>query len=139
MQVALDLPDELGSWAQRADLPLSRLLCSAVEAERRRREAGAATVGNASIHHLAITDGDGRQFTLRVHGSLLAASGTVRAFLGLDDRLFVYDNSGCGTMHYPDSPAELEDLLDLDAYIEAMHTLGLQPVIDIGLPAGVDS
>jgi len=28
-------------------------------------------------------------------------------------------------------------LLDLDLYIDAMHALGLHPVIDIGLPSAV--
>jgi hypothetical protein len=129
MQPSLDLPDELGSWVKRADLPLSRLLRTAVAAAR----------GKFGIYDAAITDGDGREFTLRVHGSLIASSGTIRAFLGHDERLLVHDSSGGGSMYYPESPAELEELLDLDAYIDAMHALGLQPVIDIGLPAGTDS
>jgi hypothetical protein len=37
-------------------------------------------------------------------------------------------------MHYLDDPAELDQLLELDAYIAAMHALGLRPLIDVGLP-----
>ena len=54
--------------------------------------------------------------------------------------MLVYDSSGGGgTTHFPDSPVELAALLDLDAYIDAMHALGLRSVIAIGLPAGMDS
>lgn len=139
MQLTLYLPDDLGAWAKQAGLPLSRLLRSTVEAERRRLETVTANLGKAGAFDAEITDEDGREFTLRVHGSLLASSGTVRAFLGHDERLFVHDSSGGGTMHYPDTPAELEDLLELDAYIDAMHALGLRPVIDVGLPVGAGS
>lgn len=39
-------------------------------------------------------------------------------------------------MHYLDDPAELDHLLELDAYIAAIHALGLRPVVDVGLPRG---
>lgn len=138
MNLSVYLPDELGNWARGADLPLSRMLRQAVEAERRRRETLTGTMGKAGIYEADVAGEDGKGFTVRVHGSLIAFSGTIRAFIGHDERLFAYDSADGGTMHYLDSPAELEQLLELDAYIAAMHALGLRPVIDVGLPREAD-
>lgn len=128
------LPDELGTWARNAGLPLSRMLRDAVETERRRREAVAATLGKAGVYEADVAGEEGQGFTIRVHGSLIASRGTVRAFIGHDGQLFAHDSADGGTMRYLDDPAELDQLLELDAYIAAMHALGMRPVIDVGLP-----
>jgi hypothetical protein len=134
MNLTVYLPDELGTLARNADLPLSRTLREAVQTERRRREAVAATMGKAGVYQADVAGEQGQGFTIRVHGSLTASSGTVRAFIGHDEQLFAHDSADGGTMHYLDDPAELDQLLELDAYIAAMHALGLRPVIDVGLP-----
>lgn len=134
MNITVYLPDEIGAWAKARDLPLSRMLREAVEAERKQRDAASAVLGGSGVHELPITDDDGRQFTIRLHGAVIAGGGELRAFLGRDEQIFVYDSRGGGTLHYLDSPAELGDVLDIDGYIDAMHALGHRPVIDVGLP-----
>lgn len=42
-------------------------------------------------------------------------------------------------MYYLDRSAELQQMLELDAYVAAMRTLGLRPVIDVGLLRRGDS
>jgi hypothetical protein len=129
------LPDETGRWAKENDLPVSRMLRDAIEAKRKSRETAAATLGHAGRHEVDVTDEDGREFTVRIHGTQIADCGGVRAYLGLDQDLFVYDGNR-GHISYPDTPADLEGLLGLDGYIDAMRALGLRPVIDMGLPQG---
>lgn len=134
MNVTVYLPSELGEWAKQTELPLSRMLREAVEVERKRHEALAATLGNADIFEADVAN-DGPGFTVRIHGALIASSGTVRAFVGHDQHVFAHDSADGGTMHYLDDPSELADLLDFDAYVAAMYALGLRPVVDVGLPS----
>jgi hypothetical protein len=140
MDITVYLPDDLGKWAKENDLPLSRMLREAVEAEKHRREAVATTLGDASIHTLAVADvsvaDDSDDFTARLHGTLIATQpidngkGLTEVYLGEDGKLYIYDF--LGALHRDVKPDDLREHLDVAAYIKAMHAIGRVPVIDVG-------
>jgi len=144
MDITIYLPDELGKWAKEQDLPLSRMLRDAVEAEKRRREAVAVLAAEATIHELAAREpsepaGDGPDIEVRLHGTLIAAEvvndgqASTEVYLGEDGKLYVLDF--LGEFHRDVAPGDLRKYLGHDsAYIKAMHAIGQVPVIDVGLP-----
>ena len=141
MDVTVYLPDETGKWAKEHELPLSRMLRDAVDAERRRREALDKTKGEAETHELAAREandyGGFHEFTARLHGTLIGRQsrgihGSVDVYQGEDGKLYVHDYDG--QLHRDVDPQDLSDHLDESTYLRAMRTLGKEPVIDIGLP-----
>jgi hypothetical protein len=139
MDITVYLPDELGQWAKETGLNLSATLRGGVEAERRRRSAMAATLEDSEAHELPVTDQDGRSYTVRLHGAIIADPGDgtdgLLVFLGKDERVYVFDGRRDQALHEDVDPDELRDWLDQDAlYLDAMAALGREAVIDIGLP-----
>jgi hypothetical protein len=143
MDITIYLPDELGKWAKENDLPLSRMLRDAVESEKRRRAAVEKTLGEATTHELAVEEPDGyggsESCTVRLHGALIAetdysAYGSVRVYLGQDDKIYVHDETD-GQLRRDVEPGDLAGLgLSTAAYLGAMRALGEEVVIDVGLP-----
>ena len=137
MGITVYLPDETGKWAKEHDLPLSRMLRDAVDAEREQRKAVAATLEDAETHELPVTDRDGRSYTARLHGALIAdagdGTGGVLVFLGQDERVYVFDGRRDPELHEDVDPDDLRDWLDDSLYIDAMAALGCEAVIDIGM------
>jgi hypothetical protein len=101
MNLNVYLPDELGAWAKKADLPLSRMLRGAVERERERQHTVDETLGRADVYRADVEGEDGLGFTVKIHGTLLAASGTVRAFIGRDEQVFAHDSAYGGDHALP--------------------------------------
>jgi hypothetical protein len=140
MDITVYLPDETGKWAKEHDLPLSRMLRDAVDAERKRREALAGTRGEATTYELAALEPDGNggfdKFTARVHGTLIGRQsrgirGSVDVYQGEDGKLYVHDHDG--QLYRDVDPHHLSDHLDKSAYVQAMRALCEEPVIDIGM------
>jgi post-segregation antitoxin (ccd killing protein) len=79
------LPDELGAWAKQAGLPLSRMLREAIEKERKRQDAVAATLGKADVYEAEVagaTDAGFRRAAApagRTTASVVASVRTSRA------------------------------------------------------------
>jgi post-segregation antitoxin (ccd killing protein) len=137
MDITVYLPDELGKWAKEHDLGLSRLLRDAVEVERKRREAAARTLEGAEAHDVTVEDRDGRCFTARVHGTVIAEDGNVNGqvlvFLGKNRKVYVWDERRGALQEDVDTGA-LRNWLNDGPYIDAMTALGEDAVIDVGLP-----
>jgi hypothetical protein len=140
MDITIYLPDETGRWAKEHELPLSRMLRDAVDAERRRREALDKTKGEAETFELAAREansyGGFDEFTARLHGTLvgrqsLGIHGSVDVYQGEDGKLYVHDYDG--QLHRDVDPEDLSDHLNEATYLQAMRTLGEEPVIDIGM------
>jgi hypothetical protein len=134
VDITIYLPDELGKWAKEHDLGLSRMLRDAVEAEKRRRETAAAALKDAKTYDLTVEDEEGRMYTARLHGALLVEAGIngVTVFLGKDEKIYLY-NDACELLRDA-STSDLREWLDDGPYAEAMHALGEEVVIDVGLP-----
>jgi hypothetical protein len=136
VNITIYLPDELGEWAKQNELGLSRMLRAAVEAEKERQATVAATLSGVDAHNLTVEDGEGRTFTARLHGALIAEDHSgidVYVYLGKDQKVYVYDERRSRLEHDVETEA-LRDWLNDGPYAEAMHALGEEVVIDIGLP-----
>jgi hypothetical protein len=143
MDITVYLPDELGKWAKENDLPLSRMLRDAVEAEQRRREAVAGLAAAATIYELAAREpyepaGDGPDIHVRLHGTLIATENvsdghtSTQVYLGQDGKLYVHDF--LGEFHCDVDPGQLQEHVGVATYVEAMCAIGQVPVIEVGLP-----
>src|SRR5205809_5294372 len=121
MDITIYLPDELGKWAKESDLPLSRMLRDAVEAERDRRKAVDSTLAEAATFDLDVEDRDGNSYTARIHGALIAGPeySPIEVYLGKDEKVYVYDQS---KLYEDVSREDLRDWIGSDraAYSEAM-------------------
>lgn len=145
MDITVYLPDELGNWARDHDLHLSRMLCEAVEAEKRRREASAALAAETTTHELAVSEpgspggtGGTGDYTARLHGVLIATQhlgggGSIDIYAGEDDKMYVHYTAD-GRLRRDVEPEQLRQYVDEPTYITAMRALGEDAVIDIGLP-----
>ncbi len=60
------------------------------------------------------------------------ADGTIRVYLGQDEKLYVHDLDD--QLHRDVEPGDLRERVDEPTYVDAMHALGEEVVIDIGLP-----
>jgi hypothetical protein len=84
MDITVYLPDDTGKWAKENDLPLSRLLRGAVEAEREQRKAGAAMpeASNSWRDPTAAwwAKADRAQQHIQDIGAMMAAFGQATAF-----------------------------------------------------------
>lgn len=134
MDFTVYLPDELGARAKdELKGQLSRLFRDAVEAEMKRREAMAKTLAEPQEFKVAIEDSEGRYYTGRISGSLIAYDDRreVSVYLTTDERVIVYD--GGKQKHYVlDDPEEqLRGWLSPAAYSDAMEAFGIVPVIDL--------
>jgi hypothetical protein len=141
MDITIYLPDELGKWAKEHDLGLSRMLRDAVEDEKQRRDAEAALAEGAATHKLDVREPNGYggsdDITVRLHGTLIAKQrisghGSTEVYMGQDGKIYVHDFQG--ELHRNVEPDDLGEFVTGSTYIEAMRTLGAEPVVDVGLP-----
>ena len=132
MDITVYLPDELGQWAKANDVNLSRMLRDAVTEEQMQRTAIEATSATATEHKLDI-EGDEGAYTLRFTGTRIAEDRDVEVYLTDDEDVLVYEADKERYSILTDVE-DLSDRLGQGAYIEAMHALGLKPVVDLRAP-----
>jgi hypothetical protein len=130
MNITVELPDEIGQWATESGINLSQMLRAELEAERTRRDTVASTLADSAQHKIHVAE-EGLDYVL--HGALIAQDydHEVEAYLGDDERIYVYD-AGRQRLHEVDSPQDLGDWLADGLYIDAMRALGQKPVLHIG-------
>jgi hypothetical protein len=130
MNITVDLPDEIGQWAKESGVNVSQRLRAELEAERSRVESVAGTVAVSAEHHIHVAEA-GLDYVL--HGALIAQDydHAVEAYLGDDERIYVYD-AGARRLHEVDSPQDLSDWLADGVYVDAMRALGQKPILHIG-------
>jgi hypothetical protein len=130
MDITVELPDEIGQWATESGVNLSQTLRAALEAERSRRDTVAGTLTASAEHKIHVAE-TGLDYVL--HGTLIAQDydHEVEAYLGQDERIYVYD-AGRQRLHEVDTPQDLGDWLADGLYIDAMRALGHKPILHIG-------
>ena len=130
MDITVELPDEIGQWANESGINLSQTLRAALEAERSRRDTVAGTLTGSAEHEIHVAE-TGLDYIL--HGTLIAQDydHEVEAYLGQDERIYVYD-AGRQRLHEVDTPQDLGDWLADGLYIDAMRALGHKPILHIG-------
>jgi post-segregation antitoxin (ccd killing protein) len=130
MNFTVELPDEIGQWAKESGINLSQTLRAELEAERSRRDTVAGTLTDSAEHKIHVAE-TGLDYVL--HGTLIAQDydHEVEAYLGQDERIYVYD-AGKQRLHEVDTPQDLGDWLADGLYIDAMRALGQKPILHIG-------
>jgi hypothetical protein len=132
MDIAVYLPDGIGAWAKKHEIPFSQLLRAAVIEARTQMEALEALAAESSIHELEAVDEEGHRYRVRLHGTLIAQSEKplVSAYLTDDEQLVVYAPDD--RIHYLDQTEDLAGWFSGADLIRAMSALGEEAVIDIG-------
>jgi hypothetical protein len=130
MDITIDLPDEIGQWAIESGINLSQTLRAALEAERTRHDTVVGTHADSGEHAVHVAE-TGLDYVL--HGVLIAQDydHEVEAYLGDDERIYVYDASK-QRLHEVDSPEDLGNWLADGLYVDAMRALGQRPILHIG-------
>jgi hypothetical protein len=130
MDITVYLPEEIGRWAKESGINLSQTLRAELEAERSRRDAVAGTLTDSKEHKIRVAEA-GLDYVL--HGALIAQDydHEVEAYLGEDERIYVYD-AGRQRLHEVGSPQDLGDWLANGLYVDAMRALGQKPILHIG-------
>ena len=130
MDITVDLPDEIGQWAKESGINLSQTLRAELEAERSRRDTVAGTLADSAEHKVHVAE-TGLDYVL--HGALIAQDydHEVEAYLGEDERIYVYD-AGRQRLHEVDSPQDLGAWLADGLYVDAMRALGQKPILHLG-------
>ncbi len=148
VNITVYLPDELGAKAKAAELPLSRLLRAAVEDELERRDTVEKTLSETQTYELEVLDEEDRPYTGRLKGKIIASDDTrtpvacedpgfmarerrSTVYMTDDERVIVYDEDDGKIWPQEDPEEDLRSWLGPGAYAEAMHALGLKPVIDL--------
>jgi hypothetical protein len=130
MDITIELPDEIGQWAIQSGINLSQTLRAALEAERARHDTVVGTHADSAEHAVHVAE-TGLDYVL--HGALIAQDyeHEVEAYLGDDERIYVYDASK-QRLHEVDSPEDLSNWLADGLYVDAMRALGQKPTLHIG-------
>jgi len=131
MDITVYLPEEIGTKAKSEGLPFSRLLRAAVETELKRRDVVSATLADPQEFELDLEDDEGRPYTGRLIGTVIAEGQDVVVYVTEDERVLIHDESRSTVHQIEDAESELRELLDEEAYLEAMNALGLRPVVNI--------
>jgi hypothetical protein len=135
MNITVYLPDEVGERAKAAELPLSRLLRDAVISELDRRTAMTRTLVLSETHELDLQDGEGRAYTGRITGAMLALESDkhhhAEVYLTDDERVILYDMHKRSYSVLDDPVEQLRDALSLATYSGVLRDLGETPVIDL--------
>jgi hypothetical protein len=101
-----------------------------LEAERARHDTVVGTHAASAEHAVHVAE-TGLDYVL--HGALIAQDyeHEVEAYLGDDERIYVYDASK-QRLHEVDSPEDLSNWLADGLYVDAMRALGQKPTLHIG-------
>ena len=114
---------------------MSRLLRHAEQLER--EKTALHTLGGSREHLLELEDPIQQRYTGRLNGVLIASDLLERKIVYLtdDQRVIFYDENQLRITKIHDPERELRELLPSDdpygAYADALHALGLKPVIDV--------
>jgi post-segregation antitoxin (ccd killing protein) len=130
LDITVYLPDDIGQWAKASGINLSQTLRAEVEAERSRRDTVAGTLTASAEHQIHVAE-TGLDYVL--HGTLIAQDydHEVEAYLGEDERIYVYD-TGRQRLHEVDTPQDLAEWLADGLYVDALRALGQKPILHIG-------
>jgi hypothetical protein len=134
VDITVYLPDELGKRAKANDLNLSRMLRDAVTNDLARRDAVKDALSSTETYELDLIDREGRGYTGRIKGKLIAGAPGVSVYLTDDERVIVHDEDRSEYHELEDHPAEyLRNWFPRDpgAYAEACEALGVKAVIDL--------
>lgn len=131
MKLNLYLPDEIGSRAKEAELPLSQLLRAAVESELDRIDAHNALEDKMSNIELPLENDNGDVFVGEFTGTLLADDGRHQVYATDDERVLLYDNDNLRYWEIDEPETELRDQLNKDDYLAVMRLLGLKARVAI--------
>lgn len=131
MDITVYLPDEIGTRAKEAELPFSRMLRDAVEAELERRAAVEQTLSDGvSEHEVELEDGSIGVIT----GKFLGVTDTddKAIYLTDDGRVLVYDTLLERVARIEDPETELAEWLqnsprDSEVLAGIMRSLGFRP------------
>lgn len=85
-----------------------------------------------------MTDREGRSYTARLHGTLIAddegGDTGIQVYLAQNGLVYVYDGRQDGELLEDVDTEDLRNWLNDSEYIDAMTALGRDAVVDIGLP-----
>ena len=125
MNVNVYLPDGIGAAAKEAGLPFSQLLQTAVIDELERRKAMSETLSEVQTYEVSLEHPDGYGYIGRITGQQIADG----VYLTEDERILLHDERRSRIDEVDVS--QLDELLDERTYIEAMVSLGEQPIVDL--------
>jgi len=128
VDITVYLPDEIGERAKAEGLKLSRMLRDAVEQELNRRSAMTSTLKDAGTHEVGLMDADGSYYTGRITGSIVYDDHERTVFLTTDKRVIVW--AGMTNQYWVVEDPE-EELQGSPGYADVMHSLGIQPIVDL--------
>jgi post-segregation antitoxin (ccd killing protein) len=131
VDITIYLPDDIAQRAKKQNVNLSRLLRDALVEKFRVEDIMAETLEGASEIKLKLENENGRMYTGRITGKMIASGNRVEVYLTEDERVIVYDFDNL-KYWVEDWETDLEALIgDRDVYVEAMDALGREVTIDI--------
>lgn len=135
MDIMVYLPEEVGTWAKEAGINFSATLRQALIERRAQTGAVEATLADSGVHEVTV-DADGRAYTARISGTIIASNDRTGdlVFLTEDEQVILYEERKERLHYLQDGEIDevLRGFLDDGEYIDAMNALGLDPVIEIG-------
>jgi len=136
LNITVYLPEEIGTWAKKADLNLSYMLRRAVEGEQHRQAVRMNLGDQSGVHELEVQDKHKRIYTARFHGRLLTEHDGVTAYLSDDGNIWTYDGSSFDLCPHDEPWLDLQDW-PLDDYLTVMEAIGVTGVVEIGKRKGI--
>ena len=95
----------------------------------------AKTLTNETTYEVYLEDEEGRGYTGRITGQLIASDETSRGVLDVyltdDERVLLHDDGKCSVLELENPADELRENLSPGVYAVAMHALGERPVVDL--------
>jgi hypothetical protein len=131
--VTVYLPDEITLRARRDKVNLSGTLRGALSRLFAETDAAEALKGEARLFELNLEDANWHQYTGRIRGVRIAESGDQHVYLTQKGNVLVHDWFRAKKVLVADAEAELRDLIEPGAYVDAMRALGKDVVLDLDL------
>ena len=130
------IPDDLAERVKAeadGDLPFSQLLQAAIYEELARRAAVTATLQDEQTYELDLEDKNGRPFRGRITGKRISivADDDGEVYLTSDGRVIFHDPNMAQYRVLEDPEADLQEVMDGPAYLDAMQALGLKAIVDL--------
>lgn len=128
------LPDDLGQWAKDQNLNLSAMLRHAVLRVQRHQAAVAEAESRPDVFMLPVDTAEGRTYTVRLHGKLVAHTDDYALYLTGTDQFFLHVTADGNELRELDRITDLDPkAFDLDFYVTAADAMQEDVVIDVGL------